>query len=120
TWIVLWEKFDEFQPGTDFGAWACTVAKHKALYFLSKKKRAADRFADSVVEQLVARESGRDDRSRERVRALAKCKQQLAEKDQQLLALCYDREKTIRDISKPTGRPAGSVYDSLWRIRKRL
>ena len=24
--LLLWEKFDQFQPGTNFRAWACKVA----------------------------------------------------------------------------------------------
>ena len=24
---VLWQKFDQFQPGTDFYAWACRTAR---------------------------------------------------------------------------------------------
>ena len=27
--VVLWEKADEFQPGTDFGAWASQIARFK-------------------------------------------------------------------------------------------
>ena len=30
TSLVLWEKFDEFQPDTNFLTWACTVARFKA------------------------------------------------------------------------------------------
>jgi len=38
TSATLWEKIDEFEPGTDFGAWACRVAYFKALS-LSQSRR---------------------------------------------------------------------------------
>ncbi|MFN6162181.1 MAG: sigma factor, partial [Planctomycetota bacterium] len=33
---VLWEKADQFQPGTDFWAWASQVARFKALNHIRK------------------------------------------------------------------------------------
>ena len=34
TSIVLWQKFDQFAKGTDFVAWACSIARFKAINFL--------------------------------------------------------------------------------------
>ena len=31
TSVVLWEKFDQFQPGTNFVSWACKIAHFKVL-----------------------------------------------------------------------------------------
>ena len=31
--VLLWEKFPEFTPGTQFSAWACRIAYFKALSF---------------------------------------------------------------------------------------
>ena len=33
TGITLFQKFSTFQPGTDFLAWACRVAKNKVMDF---------------------------------------------------------------------------------------
>ena len=41
TCLVLWEKFSEFQPGTNFLAWALCVARNKAMSFQAMQARAA-------------------------------------------------------------------------------
>ena len=33
---LLWEKFGEFTPGSQFGAWACRIAYFKALKYRAK------------------------------------------------------------------------------------
>ena len=38
TGIVLWEKFHQFDRGSDFGRWACSVAHFEVL---KHRKRAA-------------------------------------------------------------------------------
>ena len=37
--ILLWEKMDQFKLGTNFGAWACTVAYYKVLDYRKKQKK---------------------------------------------------------------------------------
>jgi RNA polymerase sigma-70 factor (ECF subfamily) len=37
--IVLWEKMKDFEPGTNFGAWACTVARYKVLEHRRREAR---------------------------------------------------------------------------------
>ena len=39
TCLVLWQKFDEFRPGTGFLAWALCIAQHKAMNFQKKQAR---------------------------------------------------------------------------------
>ena len=34
--LVICEKFDEFQPGTDFVAWACQISYWRVRYFRQK------------------------------------------------------------------------------------
>src|SRR5215210_6956871 len=58
--IVLWEKFAEFRVGGDFKAWACGVARFKALAWLRDKGRDRLVLAGDVVE-LIASESLRDE-----------------------------------------------------------
>jgi RNA polymerase sigma-70 factor (ECF subfamily) len=31
--VLLWEKFDQFEPGTDFEAWACNIARAQVRNF---------------------------------------------------------------------------------------
>ena len=49
THLVLWREFHRFAPGTDFAAWAGSVAFHEVLAW--RKKRGRDRlvFSDEFL-----------------------------------------------------------------------
>jgi RNA polymerase sigma-70 factor (ECF subfamily) len=34
TSLVLWEKFDSFETGSNFAAWSCRAARYTAMNFL--------------------------------------------------------------------------------------
>ena len=51
---VLWEKFDEFTPGTEFAAWAYRIAYFKAIKYRSRKSARARLFSDQALEAIAA------------------------------------------------------------------
>lgn len=118
--IVLWSKFDEFQRGTDFGAWASRVARYRALNFIRSKRRDRLHFSEDLISHIAECEFDSAEVQDARLRALAACRQKLSQSDQMLLSVCYGGETTISEASKLVGRPVRSVYDSLARIRGAL
>src|SRR5882757_3613228 len=48
TALVLWEKFDQYEAGTDFGTWATSVAHFSALNFLRRQSRRRNLFNDVI------------------------------------------------------------------------
>ena len=118
--VVLWEKADEFQPGTDFWAWASQIARFKALNQIRKYRREQLVFGVDVLEQLAQvaeRQLISLDKRRE---ALDHCLQQLPPAQRQLIDLRYARGQTIELIADSIGRPAGSIRQTLYRIRTAL
>jgi RNA polymerase sigma-70 factor, ECF subfamily len=118
--ITMWDKFGEFEPGTDFYAWACSIARFKALDFFKAKGRQRLYFSDELIEEIAQRNRWDPELDQAKLRALANCRGKLSENDQQLLAACYGGGGSIRDAASQLGRPVGSVYDSLSRIRRAL
>ena len=51
---TLWEKFDSFQPGTDFASWAVTIARYKILNYRRRKKNTAMLFFSQTIEAIEA------------------------------------------------------------------
>jgi RNA polymerase sigma-70 factor (ECF subfamily) len=120
TTMALWNKFDDFQLGTDFAAWASRVARYRALNFIRSKRRERVLFSEGLIAQLAECRFDSAELQDARLRALAACREKLSQADQMLLSVCYGREGTIRESAKLIGRPVGSVYDSLSRIRAAL
>jgi RNA polymerase sigma-70 factor, ECF subfamily len=118
--ITMWNKFDQFEPGSNFLPWACRIARYKALNFIKSKRRARVYFSEDLISELAEQEAEQTEALEARLRALATCRQKLSSGDQALLALCYGDSGTIRDAAERIGRPVGSVYDSLSRIRRAL
>jgi len=117
---VLWEKADEFQPGTDFWAWASQIARFKALNQLRRYGRERLVFDEAVLEQLAnAVETRLHDLERRRA-ALDHCLQQLPPAQRQLIDLRYSDDQTLQRIAQAIGRPEGSIRQTLYRIRQAL
>src|SRR6476619_4090774 len=62
TSVVLWNKFAEFQPGSDFFAWASRVAYYEVLS-LMKQRRRTRTMSDETLELLATEAMIVSDRS---------------------------------------------------------
>ena len=120
TSLVLWQKFDEFDPQTKFTTWACQVAKFTVLNFLRKKQRRT-KFTEEFHEHLlsVAAESSEpsDDLWRD---ALEHCVDELPPDQREMLWDFYDDRKSAKQIAGERSRHPAGIYGSLHHIRRKL
>lgn len=117
---VVWQKADEFQPGTDFWAWASQIARLKALNQLRAYTRNRLVFDEAVLSRLAQVADDRLEALDSRREALDHCLSQLPAAQRQLIELRYTGEQAIESISESLGRPAGSIRQTLYRIRAAL
>lgn len=121
TTIALWEQFDSFEPGTNFAAWACTVAKFRALRFLERNKRPHVSFSEEAHAALMAVEAAADpDELDARREALARCVEELPVKQRELLLAFYEAERPVKELAAERERTTHSIYSSLRNTRRRL
>lgn len=119
--LVLWEKFDQFIPGTDFGAWGIRVAELTIKNFLRGKRRSKVVFSEEVMQRIVERHAHvTQAAAAARTDALQLCLKRLPLQDRQLVEKCYGGEFKIKEIAADEGRSAGAVYTALCRIRQAL
>jgi RNA polymerase sigma-70 factor, ECF subfamily len=118
--LFLWQHGDEFQPGSNFGAWAYQIARNRVMNFHKKKPADIVRFSETVLEQLAAGADLDADFSPSRLRALEQCLQKLSAKDQTLLLLRYEPDATTQSVAERSERSLKSVYHSLNRVRTTL
>ena len=52
--LELWRLRDRFEPGTDFGAWARSVARYQVLRHWRKSGREKVSFSSEAVERIEA------------------------------------------------------------------
>ena len=120
TGIVIWRKFDQFTPDSNFLAWARTIAKLEVLSYLKTKRRDRLCFSSETIELLAAEVESETQDPGLRHDALLNCLEQLRAADRDLARKCYARGASIRQIAEAGGRSADGVYQSLRRIRLTL
>ncbi|MBN1911733.1 MAG: sigma-70 family RNA polymerase sigma factor [Pirellulales bacterium] len=121
TCVVMWQKFSEFQIGTNFAAWARKIAYHMVMRYHKQTGRRHVLLGDAFVETISAVRSKRAAMRDHRSEALQHCLGKLGQRDRELLACRYDNDSlTIKDVAQKLGRPANTVYKALRRIRASL
>lgn len=121
TTVLLWEKFDEFQQGTDFTSWALKIAYYNVKNFQRTQSRARVFFSDAVMEKVAASyQSVGPTESTERADALVQCLRQLPERHRALLQLRYAESASIKQLAKQENKSEAAVSMVLTRLRKSL
>jgi RNA polymerase sigma-70 factor (ECF subfamily) len=118
---TLWRKQGEFALGTNFKAWAFSVARYEVLNYRKRQARDArlvfsERLEETFAEDLV-RETDATERKHE---ALKKCLENLRGQDRELLLHRYASAGTIAEYSERTGRSIGGLKVTLHRLRNAL
>jgi RNA polymerase sigma-70 factor len=119
TSVVLWEKFDTYQRGTNFLAWACRIAYFEALYDRRKSRRVKT-LSDAAWEALASDAMTTTDAREERQEVLADCLQKLRPNDRDLLHQKYFLQRTVAEIAESGAKSIYSIYRSLSRIHESL
>ncbi|QNN24096.1 sigma-70 family RNA polymerase sigma factor [Planctomycetales bacterium ZRK34] len=120
TVATMWEKFNEFEPGTDFRAWGIQIARYKLLEAYRDQRRRARWLSLDAVD-LVAAEFNRTPRQQELVReALGDCLGRLGERDRQIIHMRYEEGHDTRAVAARINRSLAATYKTLTRIHKQL
>jgi RNA polymerase sigma-70 factor, ECF subfamily len=117
--VTLLRKQKEFQRGADFGPWAMQIAHYEVRRYWESCARARRRFDDVVLDQLVAKMREMDGEPDVELQFLRDCLSRLSAAEQEMLVFRYSGN-SVGEVAKRCGRTAGSVSQTLYRIRIRL
>lgn len=117
----LWEKRDDFELGTNFRAWASSVARYKVLNYRKQQARDSRLTFSHELEQTIADEAPNLlDNVPQRQLALRQCLGELKAESRELLLDRYRGKETISQIAARLGRSVGGVRVTLCRLRDAL
>ncbi|MBK1832632.1 sigma-70 family RNA polymerase sigma factor [Roseibacillus ishigakijimensis] len=118
--IVLWKKFDQFEPGTEFIRWAYAVARFEVLSYRRKKARDRLCFSENLLEILANEYEEEHEVLEDEREALAYCLERVPKREREMLLTAYSKDLRINEIADEAGITATSLYKRLNRLRKRL
>ncbi len=120
TSVTLWRKFGTFEQGTDFIAWASTVAFYEAKNFQRMAARSRLRFSDELLETLAAERLEDLGNTNGRIDALEHCLQKVDETGRKLIEAVYGEGGDIGVLAEQMGRARQTLYNKLNIIRRAL
>ncbi len=112
---VLWQKYDQFQPGTRFDQWAYKVAYHQILAYRQKHRREKMVFSNDVLALIADKAVAMNDDWEEMLRALHECAEELPPEDRMLVHLRFKPHATNRSVAALLGRSESAVSRALSR-----
>ncbi len=117
---LLWQKFDRFEMGTDFAAWAMSIAR-LTIFNWRRKQQKLPLCLDDQQFSLLADEAVAVSCEQEvRREALSQCIQQLDPGNRELLASRFELECSVASIAERLGRSRVAVHKRLNRIQTML
>ncbi len=118
--LTVSRKAATYALGTNFPAWACTVARYQALQFQRTRARAAARLDDDVLEMLYGEDGPAPEMLEPRTQALKGCLGKLAPKAADLIRRRYHLGEMPEMIAERIGWTPSAVRVALTRARQSL
>jgi RNA polymerase sigma-70 factor (ECF subfamily) len=120
--IVMWQKFAEYQQGTDFVRWGCTIAHYTVANFLRQQRPRKHCFSEEFLNEYMQWRNEQQDKEITEAysSALNGCIDRLGKSDRQVIEDRYCSGKTIKELAKQYDRSAQSLCNALGRIRTAL
>ena len=117
TFITVNAKAADFKPGSNFRAWAWTIARFKVLQALDARTPSEDQLSPDVVEALCAHEASEEWHSEEQLRLLAVCLEKLAPQARRAIELRYQQAHRPPEIARLMNWTVEAVHVTLSRAR---
>jgi len=117
--LVIWEKAQEFVPGTNFIAWAFQIARYQVLAHRKKQSRSKLVFSDNFVNELADTFSDdvADDKFQAKQAALAHCLEKVPSAQRHVIHLRYHNGLRMREIAKEVDKTTVAVEKMISRLR---
>lgn len=121
--LVIWQKRATFEVGTNFRAWAFSIARWEVKAYLKERKRKSWLiFDEDLTEKLTQtmEEISEESPVHELRMSLELCIQNLKPDERELLTHRYHTDEPLKQYAESHGRSVGTLKVTLCRIRASL
>ena len=114
---VMWRKFDQFQPGTNFAAWGVQIMRYQILDYRRNQARSKQVLMEnSLFETLMNHLPTIQDEMAARIEALRKCQSLLDGRAKRIIKMRYEHNTPVQEIASYLKVSRRHVYHILGRI----
>ncbi len=115
--VVMWEKFHQFRPGTNFAAWGVQIMRYQILDYrrnLARSKQVL--LDDSLFDMLMDHMPAIQDELPARIEALRKCQGLLDDRSRRIVKMRYERNIPVEGIASYLKLSRRHIYHILGQI----
>lgn len=120
TCVAMWHKAAEIDVDRPFLPLAFRFALFEVRKHRDKNRRRPSLLDETTIEAVAAERSEVHELFELRRRALDDCLANLAPEDRELVSNHYERQQTMPEIARQSGRNLHTLYKSIQRIRRQL
>ena len=118
--VLIWRKADMFEPGTNFLAWACQIAKFQVLSHIRDQGRDRHVFDDALIEQLATRSAGQSEPMKNLSVHLAACLAECTDDQRRMLVDRYSPGASVKKMAAARSTTPNTLSIKLSRLRRVL
>jgi len=118
--LTMWRRFASFEPGSDFIAWATTVAFYEVRNFQRAGGRSRLTFDDELLRLLAAERAIHIREAHPRQEALDACLEKLDGAARRLIDAIYLEGAEVASLAARQGQAVQTIYNRLGAIRRGL
>ena len=121
TTSFMWERKEDFEPGTDFLAWGIRIAYFKVLDYRKKvRKQRRMIFADEQLREVADNALVRSEKQEYLAGRMKDCIKKLSDSDKHLIHLRYSVPLTVKEIAARFNKSIRIIYYNLSRVQGTL
>jgi RNA polymerase sigma-70 factor, ECF subfamily len=124
SFVAAFARLDDYELGTNFGAWLFTIARFQLMTEATRLRRIADyhaRYAPDLLQRELERRSSEPPEScQARLAHLKTCLSALPEHLRRFVTWRYEEEIPLAEMSARSGRSVPAVKKLLWKLRRQL
>ena len=117
--VIMLKKFDQFEPGTNFRAWAYTVVRYEVLKERTRSAKRPLQLSEEAMDSLQSIALA-EQTPQIRIEALIHCIDKLSDKAAAMVGMRYIENMSVQRMAGRLMRSAESIYTGLSRIKKKL
>lgn len=119
TTTLMWRKYDQFEPGTNFAAWGKAFAYFNVLVYRRTRPQHCP-LSPEAAEVISKQTEKTMEEYQDRLTALKTCVKKLSKMDRHLVELRYSKGVSMKDISRQSGRSLAAIYRAVSRVHESL